>query len=427
MTIQFCMPKHWVLILHSGKVKGIYLEYIKPVTDFWVIGINYRKADTAIRGRYAITNDQYESILKASSSFGVTSLFVLATCNRTEIYGFAENAHQLIDLLCSYTDGNKEDFMAQSYIKNGNEALSHIFNVAAGLDSQILGDYEIVGQMKLSFHFAKERGYICAFIDRLFNTVLQSSRAIRTETSLSSGTVSVAYAAVQFIKNTSIQLNTAKILIIGSGEIGQNACRNLVNLVDRKNITLINRTQEKAISLANALKLNVAPFEQLQDYISNSDIIIVATAAKHPLLTSDHLKEEDHKLLIDLSIPNNIDATVKLFKNITLANVDDLSKINDETLRRRQEEVPQAKALITWHIHDFAQWYMMQQHVPVLKEVKEKLQQLNAQLHDARQLEEKDAVQKAINKMAKKMRTEEQKPGCSYIETISNYLAQTAN
>lgn len=402
------------------------MEDLKLATDFWVIGINYRKADTEVRGQYAVSDQQYEAILSAAPAFGVSGLFVLSTCNRTELYGLASASEPLIALLCSQTAGSRADFEAQAYRKNGREALNHIFHVAAGLDSQILGDYEIIGQMKKAFQFSRERNHTNAFLDRLFHTVLQSSRAIRSETRLSSGTVSVAFAAVQFLKCKVADLDKAKVLIIGSGEIGQNACRNLVAITGTENITLINRTAEKAAALAAALGLKAAPFEQLYHHIRESNVIIVATAATRPLIGKADLNNDDEKILIDLSVPNNIDATVRSCKNITLANVDDLSGISDETLRNRQKEIPKAKKLIAFYIHDFTAWCLMQQHVPVLKAVKEKLCELNVKLAGARIEKDKDAVQKALNKMAKKIRMEEQRLGCNYIETIRHYLEGTA-
>lgn len=405
----------------------MYLEEKNSITDFWVIGINYRKSDTALRGQYAINDIQYAQILDAAASHGVPELFVLSTCNRTEVYGFSKDASSLITLLCKFTAGDSDHFFRQAYIKNGNEALKHIFYVAGGLDSQILGDYEIVGQMKQAVSFSKERGYVGTLLERLFNNTLQASRAIRSETQLSSGTVSVAYAAVQFILNNVPDLSTKKILIVGSGKIGKSTCRNLVEKTGKDQITLINRTEEKARQFASELQLHVAPYSELEQYITSSDIIIVATNAVQPILRKEHLTSGDHKILIDLSIPNNIDTAVKDYAGIQLADVDTLSKINDETLRRREAEVPKAKALITCQIHEFAEWYMMRQNVPVLKAVKEKLNELNNQLFEAQQNSDKQAVQRALNGMAQKMRTEERRPGCNYIETINDYMSNTLN
>lgn len=408
-------------------LSGMYLEEKHSITDFWVIGINYRKSDTALRGQYAVNDIQYAQILDAAASFGVPELFVLSTCNRTEVYGFSKDASSLITLLCKFTAGDSDHFFRQAYIKNGNEALKHIFYVAGGLDSQILGDYEIVGQMKQAVSFSKERGYTGTLLERLFNNALQASRAIRSETQLSSGTVSVAYAAVQFILNNVPDLSTKKILIVGSGKIGKSTCRNLAEKTGKDQITLINRTEEKAREFAAELQLHVAPYSELNQYITSSDIIIVATNASQPVLRKDQLAPYDHKILIDLSIPNNIDTAVKDYAGIQLADVDTLSKINDETLRRREAEVPKAKALISCQIHEFAEWYMMRQNVPVLKAVKEKLNELNNQLFEARQDPDKHAVQRALNGMAQKMRTEERRPGCNYIETINDYMSNTLN
>lgn len=398
----------------------------KSINDFWLTGINYRKSDAVNRGNYAINSEQYERLLLRAGKHGISEVFVLSTCNRTEIYGFAQNPDMLANLLCSETEGDIEGFRSQAYAKSGNDAIYHIFNVAAGLDSQILGDYEIVGQMKQAYAFAKKQQLTGAFTDRLFNTVLQSSRAIRSETNLSSGTVSVSHAAVQYIKNRLNDCHKTNILVIGSGEIGQNFCKNWLDEFGHKNITIINRTFEKAQSFADSLGLEAAPVADMQRHIQESDIIIVATAAAQPVLTAGHFAASDKKIVIDFSIPKNVDDNVLQYKDITLVGVDELSKINDTTLRKRQAEAPKAQSIIMVYIHQFAEWYLMQQHVPVIKEVKEKLHQLNTELEAAHIQKDKDAIQKALNTMAVKMRKEEQRPGCSYIETIHNYLADAS-
>ena len=122
--------------------------YFKNISNFYVAGINYKKSDASVRGQFAINNDQYQSILQKAADQGLNEVFILSTCNRTEIYGFAYCSYQLVDLLCAETVGDMETFKNSAYIKNGIEAIEHVFNVGAGLDSQILGDYEIVGQLK---------------------------------------------------------------------------------------------------------------------------------------------------------------------------------------------------------------------------------------------------------------------------------------
>jgi glutamyl-tRNA reductase len=403
------------------------LEEKKTIDDFWIIGINFRKSNAALRSQYALNDEEYTKLLAAAPSFGLSELFVLSTCNRAEIYGFAMDPLQLSSLLCHFTAGNEKDFLQQAYQKKGTEALAHIYNVAAGIDSQILGDYEIIGQLKKAFYLSRENGCTGAFTDRLFKSVLQSCRAVRSETNLSGGTVSVAYAAIRFLKNNAEDLNHKKVLVAGMGKIGQNTCKNLVKLTPPENITLINRTDEKAIEVAEKLQFRTAPYAALEDEIRRSDIIIVATNAPTPIITRHLLSNTGPKILIDLSIPNNIDPAVQELPGIVLANVDDLSRINDETLRQRRLEVPKATALINFYIHDFAEWYMMRQNVPVLKAVKEKLEALNEQLSEARQQHDTQAIQKTLNAMAVKLKGATQKPGCCYIEAIKEYVSEAVN
>ena len=281
------------------------------LSQFFVIGINYKKTDAAIRGQFAVNTDQYSSLLEKANGLDIHEIFVLSTCNRTEVYAVAPSAAVLIELLCSETNGTISTFKELCYIKQGQEAVEHIFSVGAGLDSQILGDYEIVGQMKLALKFSKEKGFIGAFMERLFNTVLQSSKEIKTQTSLSGGTVSVSFAAIQFLKQNIFDFSDKKIVLVGTGKIGKNTCKNLVDYLHTSNITLINRTAEKALELAEELNLQTAPIDELEQQIEAADIVIVATNSEQPIITKASLINSNTKVLIDLSIPNNIDTKAK--------------------------------------------------------------------------------------------------------------------
>lgn len=394
--------------------------------QFFVAGINYKKTDAGIRGNFAINPDQYAAILSNAQRFGLKELFVLSTCNRTEIYGLAPDAHTLIQLLCEVTVGDAATFLQRCYIKKDAAALEHIFSVGAGLDSQILGDYEIVGQMKLAVKFAKERGMVGAYMERLFNTVLQSSKQIKNETSLSGGTISVSFAAIQFIREQLASTANKKIVLVGTGKIGRNTCKNLVDYLDTRDITLINRTEEKAMELATGMNLNYASWNQLEARAQEADIIIVATNAEKPILTTANVQASKLKLLIDLSIPNNIDPALAQQSNMLLANVDDLSKINDQTLRKRKAEVPKAMDIIQQHMTEFASWTSQRRHVPVLKAVKQKLHDMHSCglfLTSQKSAENinTEAIQKVVNNVAVKMRNRHQ-PGCYYIEAINDFM-----
>ena len=405
------------------------MNNLKDISKFWIAGINYKKADAATRGQFAVQNDQYIRLLEQARANDLDEVFVLSTCNRTEIYGFADNAADLISLLCAETAGSKDTFLSSAYIKNGYEAIEHLFNVSAGLDSQILGDYEIVGQIKAASKFAKKYGCINVMLERMINTVLQSSKAIKNQTELSGGTVSVSFAAIQYIREHVKAIADKKILLLGTGKIGKSTSKNLVHYLKTKNITLINRTEEKAVELAKELGLKHAPIRELQKNISDSDIILVATDATEPTILLSHVREQSSKLILDLSIPNNVEPAVQDLPHIKVINVDDLSKMRDETLAKREAEVPKAKAIITKHIAEFIEWHEHRKHVPVLRAVKTKLEEIHNNplfipLYNSTHTEEK--IQRVINGMAYKMKEQNQK-GCHYIEAINEFIATGTN
>src|SRR6185437_5867074 len=234
------------------------------------------------------------------------------------------------------TEGTAQIFNEMAYCKQGLKAIHHLFDVAAGLDSQILGDYEIVGQIRQAMKFAKEREFIHIFLERTLNQVLQSSKEIKNQTTLSDGTVSVAFAAVHYIRENIEEIKNKQILLLGTGKIGGNACKNMVDYLGTTNITLINRTNEKAENLASLLHLRHASMDQLTEEIRKADIILVATNATEPVITIDQLLPfKENKLLIDLSIPCNVDKAVAELPFITLIDVDSLSRMKDETLQKR--------------------------------------------------------------------------------------------
>jgi len=401
----------------------------KSIANFFVAGINYRKTDTAIRGQFAVNNLQYASILHRASSQQLNELFILSTCNRSEIYGFATDPDQLIELICSETQGTATEFRERCYIKKESEAIEHLFAVGAGLDSQLLGDYEIVGQLKSAVRFAKAHGSTGSFTERLISYVLQASKTIKNQTQLSGGTVSVSYAAVQYIREKVKNIAHKKVLLIGIGKIGRNIGKNLDHYLGTRNITLINRNPEKAIALSAELGLQYAPAEELQTQLEQSDIIIVATNSEQPLIKASQFNSKGKKLIIDLSIPCNVESSVGELPGITLVNVDELSKLKDNTLRQRESEVPKAKQILAEHLVEFKEWYDMRRHVPVLKAVKSKLREINSDpfflplyKHNDTSNFSDQKIQRVINGMASKMKTVNQK-GCHYIEAINEFIA----
>jgi glutamyl-tRNA reductase len=401
--------------------------YFKNISNFFVAGINYKKSDASVRGQFAVNDDQYVSILQRASLQGLDEIFVLSTCNRTEIYGFASASQQLIELLCSETAGAAEAFKRSAYIKNGKDAIEHVFQVGAGLDSQILGDYEIVGQLKNAVKLSREQGFTGAFTERLVSSVLQSSKLIKNTTELSGGTVSVSFAAVQYIRSAVANPSSKKIVVLGIGKIGRNTCKNLVDYLNAGNVTLINRSPEKARKLAHELGVSSAPIENLAEEVQNADIILVATNSPQPTVLKKHVEGRGQKLIIDLSMPCNVEEGAQQLPTVQLVNVDELSRLKDVTLKKRLAEVPKAKAVIAGLVREFDEWVEMRKHVPLLKELKLKLKELYAhpQYRSApatcpKKLDVK--IQRVLNETAGKIKIQNQR-GCQYIAALNDFIS----
>ncbi|HTE26298.1 glutamyl-tRNA reductase [Flavitalea sp.] len=408
----------------------------REIFKFHVAGINYKKTDASIRGQFAIGKEQYASILDLAPFYGINELFILSTCNRTEIYGFGETARELIQLLCSQTVGDIDTFSSLAYIKTGTEAIQHLFEVSAGLDSQILGDYEVVGQIKQAVKFAREHQFVGNFLDRVVNTVLQSSKTIKNQTQLSSGTVSVSFAAVQYIRDNVKDIASQNILLIGTGKIGRNTCKNIIDYLNTTNITLVNRTDATASDLAIDLGLKSGKLADLPVLVKEATIILVATNSQTPTLLYSHLAATGSKLIIDLSIPYNVETTVSQLPGITLINVDELSRLKDETLMKRKAEMPKARAIIDKHIGEFLEWYQMRRRVPMLRAVKLRLETLPScrlyttysSLHSLTSpiIHSDEKIQQVINTMALKMRSQDLH-GCQYIEAVHDFISRAKN
>lgn len=350
------------------------MEQENTATKLYNVGISYKKADVKVRGTFSITKENQVLLLKEAKQNGIEGVFVLSTCNRTEITGFAKHPFELISLLIKYSNGSVETFIPVSNVYKNKDAVEHLFRIGTGLESQILGDYEIVGQLKVAYKQAKKLGTTNAYLERLMNLVLQASKDVKNNTKLSSGTTSVAYAAIQYIIDNVENYNNKNILIYGLGKIGQNTIKNILEYTNNKNLTVVNRTQEKAIQFASEFnEIKVADFNQLDEEIEKSDILIVSTGSSKPTVTVNQLKNKKPKLVIDLSIPSNVDLGVKELENISLINVDELSKITDKTLQIRENEIPHTEEIIKKYKAEFNEWISIRKYVPAVNALKESL------------------------------------------------------
>jgi glutamyl-tRNA reductase len=340
---------------------------------FYAIGLSYRKADAEIRGKFSMDDDAKAKVLEQASVEGIDSLLVMSTCNRTEIYGFAQHPYQLIKLLCDNTRGTVEEFQQVAYIYKNQDAIHFLFRVGTGLDSQILGDFEIISQIRNGFTESKKMGLGNAFMERLVNAVIQASKRIKNETDLSSGATSVAFASVQYILQTISDISNKNILLFGTGKIGRNTCENLVKHTKNDHIILINRTRDKAEKIAGKFNLVVKEYADLPVEIQKADVLIVATGAQNPTIDKNLLNLKKPLLILDLSIPKNVNEDVRQLKGVSLVHMDHLSQITDETLEKRKAQIPAAEVIINEIREEFVTWTKARKFAPTIHALKEKL------------------------------------------------------
>lgn len=351
---------------------------MSKTTTFYALGLSYKKADATIRGKFSLDTKAQSDLLVQAKSEGIESLIVTSTCNRTEIYGFANHPYELIKLLCENSNGSVEEFREVAYIYKNQEAINHMFRVGTGLDSQILGDFEIISQIKNAFNHSKLEGLVNTFLDRLVNSVIQASKKIKTDTEISSGATSVSFASVQYIIRNVEDIGNKNILLFGTGKIGRNTCENLVKHTKNGHITLINRTKNKAEKLAGKLNVIVKDYANLQEEIQQADILVVATGAQNPTIDKTLLNLKKPLLILDLSIPRNVNPDVEQIPGVTLIHLDYLSQITDDTLERRKQHIPAAEAIIEDMKLELNTWVNGRKYAPTIHALKAKLNDIVA-------------------------------------------------
>lgn len=347
--------------------------HISKHPSFFAVGLSYKKAEAEVRGKFSLDVPKIDAIILDAQKQGIEGLLTISTCNRTELFGFAQQPFQLIKLLCDHTQGSIEEFQEVAYVYKNHDAINHLFKVGTGLDSQILGDFEIISQIKQSFSRSKKHGMSNPFLERLCNSVIQASKRIKNETELSTGATSVAFASVKYILHNISDISSKNILLFGTGKIGRNTCENLIKHTDNKHITLINRTKEKAEAIAGKFQLLVKDYGDLQTEIRKTDILVVATGAQLPTISKSLLHTKKPLLILDLSVPKNVADNVLELDNVTLVHLDQLSQITDENLNKRKEYIPKAYDIIEEVKLDFIKWLESRKFAPIINALKAKL------------------------------------------------------
>lgn len=385
------------------------------LNDFFVFGINYHKASTEIRGQYAIDAHTAETILSTAFTKDATDLIVLSTCNRTEVYGLG-NMEAVIQKVSGLLGKPAEAFDMYGYKLKAKAAVLHLFKVAAGLDSQILGDFEIAGQLKQAARFSKKFGRLSNLTERLVNYALQASKEVKSKTQLSKGTVSASYAAIELIQEIHPKTGGLRILLIGLGSFGENVGKNICHYMPSARLTVANRTLVKAEMFAHHQRCSYLPFEKVASEINEYDVVINTAAVEAPFITADHLQRGGIAFL-DMSVPGGVAPQVQQL-GCAYYNIDHISAILNKTLAARQAEVPKAMEIIQHHIREFVEWHKVYLQRWLIYRVKDLLYELDCAESN---LPKEKKVQNALNHLVVNIKKDPYK-GCHVLGAINEYL-----
>ncbi len=352
-------------------------------TSFKLVSLSHRLAPLAVRERIALTEDEAKRLmLRLRDFFGLAELIIVSTCNRTEIYYSADqDLNTDIAKLILIEKGLTDTAAWLPYfdlVGDHHAAVQHLFEVAVGLHSQVIGDMQIPNQIKQAYQWSADLDLAGPFLHRLMHTIFFTNKRVAQETAFRDGAASVAYAAVDLIDELTADRAQPQVLVVGLGEIGTDVCRNLV-AQKHSNITLLNRTRAKADALAAELNLTVADFTDLAEQISRADVVISSVQHDEPIITPSllaTLSGLSYKYFLDLSVPRSVDPAIENLPGILLYNIDQIRSRADEAQQRRLAAMPQVQAIVDQSVAEFGDWSKEMLVSPTINKLKNALEQI---------------------------------------------------
>lgn len=386
------------------------------------VGLSHHQAPVELREKLVFTQPEIERALEHLRGASDEALLI-STCNRTELYVRPENseltAEYLIDFLFEEKKVTDEErkILRENFIKlNYCDAIIHLFEVIAGIDSQIIGDQQIFTQIKDSFKLSEEVGSNGTFMTKFAHAAFRVAKRVRTETQLLNGAGTISYAAVEFARKVYDDLSVRSALIIGAGETAEIAAKHLVER-GVEHLYVANRTYENAVTLVNTLssvpgskRFTTLTLPQIPTYLSECDIVISSTANENIILSAADIRTALKKrrsaspfVLIDIAVPRDIDPKAADLPNVFLKDIDDLSAIVDKNLEARKAEIPKIKEIITNEFNDFLAVFTKLEVGPTIKELRDKFEQIRQEELGRNKTRFSDAEFSAIDDMTRKI------------------------
>lgn len=385
-----------------------------------IVGLSHKTAPVEIREKLSFPAETIgESLKKLCGNYGINEGVIVSTCNRVEVFAVTHDIEkglwQVKRFLSEYHNIPLDALDEHLYTFSGEDAVRHLFRVAAGLDSMVLGEPQILGQMKDAYGYAIQHGTAGIIINKLFHKAFSVAKRIRTETKIGSSAVSISYAAVELAKKIFGAIENKTAMLVGAGEMAELAARHLLNN-GVKEIMIANRSYERAVEMARAFNGSPIMFREFAHYLKKVDVVIVSTAAPkfiiHPEQIEEVIKERKNKpmFFIDISVPRNIDPLINKIDNVYLYDIDDLQGVVAANIKERQNEVQEAENIIKEEIEKFYRWIKSLDVVPTIISLRKKFdeiknEELNEALASLKDLseEQKKTIEKMADAIAKKI------------------------
>lgn len=385
-----------------------------------VTGVNHKTCPVETREKLSFSHDKIkEFLLCLKEDTLLEEIIILSTCNRTEFYFFSKEEEKakerIFHHLAEYKKVNIEEFKDHLYFMKGEKALDHLFSVACGIDSMIIGEGQILGQIKTAFDISREIRSNGPNLCQMFRFAITCGKRARTETKISTGPSSISYVAVVFAKMLFGELENKSAIIVGAGKMGQLTAKQMSHH-GLKQVIVANRNYEKALEMAKKINGKAVNFDKLEEYLIKADIVISSTGAPHYVIHYDTIRKilkarkEKPLFLIDIAVPRDIEPSVNNLPNVFLYDIDDLQKVVKNNLEERKEETGKVKKIIEEEKAHFLAWATSRQSAPIIKALNKKAEdirteELNMALKKLSHLSQEDiqiidyATQKIINKL----------------------------
>lgn len=351
-----------------------------------VVGLSYKTSPVELREKFSFSKT---SLLPSTEHLlendHLHECCIISTCNRVEIYAVTDDEdiceNDIFEFLCEYSNLPVDSFKQNLYSLRGSDAVRHIFRVASGMESMVIGEPQILGQVKEHYKTAFENQKTGLILNRLFNKTFFIAKKIRTETSIASQAISVSYLAVELAKRIFEDLNKRSVMLVGTGDMSELAAKHLISS-GIKDLYITSRNINNAISLAERLNGNAFKIEELFYYLNKVDILITATGSSDYIIKADHIKESlklrknEPMFFIDIAVPRDIDPKINSISGVYLYDIDDLKGVSEENLKFRKQSINEAEQLVANAESNFTKWMQSLKVFPTIVDLKNRFEKI---------------------------------------------------